>query len=186
MSQDDNNPYGTQEPVPPNPYDGSYAVYDNPAPYGSAPLLLKIAGIVNIVMAGIDILYAALWAIVAICVATGALDPQLANLPERPAVAPGDIPNSVLVAVILGIGVLALAAGLLKLIGGIKILRRSSGAWGFGLVSGILGCLQIWCSYLCLIPLAVGVFTIVVLSLENSRRYLRENPASGAGPSPLP
>ena len=47
-----------------------------------------------------------------------------------------------------------------------------------GLAAGIIGCTQLWCCYSCLLPMAIGIFTIIVLSLSNTRNYLRVSAAA--------
>jgi len=184
MSQDGYNPNEPQEPAPPDFYDGSYPAGDNAAPYGGAPLLVKINAITNIVMSAIDVFWALFLGILAICLATGTMGLHDFNGPERQGPTPGDPPVVVVAVVMGGTAVVSFLAGILKLVGGIKLLRRSRGAWGFGLAGGIVGCLQVWCLYFCVLPMAVGIFTIIIMALENTRRYLHDNPASGAGQSP--
>ncbi|HVT80293.1 MAG TPA: hypothetical protein VHM90_06505 [Phycisphaerae bacterium] len=149
------------------PYQSQYR------PYGSAPTLTKVAAILNIVMAGIDLLYG-LGMLVATIVflIPGAVDKHEFDGNNGPP----------LIAIQIGLPIAFLiisAAGIVKLVAGIKLLRRKPGAWGWTLAGGIVGCMQIWCSYFCVLPMGIGVFTIVVCCLDTVRRYLADS-ASGA------
>jgi hypothetical protein len=70
-----------------------------------------------------------------------------------------------------------------KIYGGITLARRNPHAWGWGLATAIIGCTQLWLLFLCcltpIIPLSVGIYTLVILCLPNVRIYLR---ASSANP----
>ena len=75
-----------------------------------------------------------------------------------------------------GEGALALGAAAVKFIGAVKLLRRARNAWGWGLAAGIVGCVELWCSLGCVIPLAVGIYTIIILCFEHVRRYMQIAP----------
>jgi len=148
--------------------------YQSPyRPYGNAPTLTKVAAILNLVMAGIDLLYGLGVIIAAVCFfIPGLVDPKEFDGNNGPP----------LMALQIGLTIgsfLVVGAGLMKLIAGIKLLRRKQGAWGWALAGGIIGCVQIWCSYFCVLPMGIGIFTIVVCCLETVRRYLADS-ASGA------
>jgi hypothetical protein len=185
MSHDPSNP-----PYPPDP---SFAYQPLPyQPYGSAPTLTKLAGIFNCIMAGMDLLYALGIGVFAILVAAGVI-PQDAFDDKSAFPPPGGGPHVYSgppIALIYGItgaiSVVALAAGIVKLIAGIKMLRRKPGAWGWSLAGGIFGCTQLWCSYFCVLPMGIGVFTIVVCCLDTVRRYLRDAAAGTLAPESLP
>jgi hypothetical protein len=81
-------------------------------------------------------------------------------------------PTWVLVALYGGMGIMSIAVGVLKLVGGLKLMRLRPGAWGWGLAAGIAGCPQVWCSLFCVMPLAVAIYTIVVLCRQDVRWYL--------------
>jgi len=168
-------------PVPGDPFAPDLN-YQGNRPYGAAPTLVKVVGIMNIVTAGIDILWCGLLSVFAIMFGTGNLPKEFQG-PEGP-LPPGASLN--LVALVLcGMALLSVVAGVLKLIGGIKLLRKSRGAWGFGLAGGIIGCVQLWCSYFCVLPMGVGIFTIVVMALGNTRRYLSDHAVGVDSQGPL-
>ncbi len=157
-----------------------YDIYQDPSPYGNAPLLVKLVGIFTIVVAGLDIIYGVVMLMSGIFIGTGAMpipafEVNPAGGAGAPAVPPP--PLAFFVWLLVFITLIAVCAGIVKLIAGIKILRRRRSAWGWGLAVGIVGCLQLWCVYFCVVPLGVGIFTIVVMSLEGVRRYLRDSAA---------
>ena len=154
--------------------------YESVRPHGNARVLLLLAGIFTLVTAGLDYLYAIVITGYGIFFATVTI----------PTTGPGVTPppfdfQKVLPPILLGLALLSASVATLKLIAGIKLLRGSSRAWGWGLAAGIAGCTQIWCSYFCLIPLAVGIFTIVVLCLNDTRVYLSTPRSTNVNP-PVP
>ncbi|HEY4328995.1 MAG TPA: hypothetical protein VGN88_04605, partial [Phycisphaerae bacterium] len=172
------NPYG----MPPN----SYTIYDPPppSPYGNSPKLIQVTAILNLVMAGLDFLWGGVMVVVLIVIGAGGMSPEELSGDAGPG---GATPKWLFILVAGIFALFCAIAGILKLTGGVKLLRRTRFAWGIGLSGGIVGCMQLWCSYFCVLPMGIGIFTIVVLALENSRRYLRENPrVDPNGPPPLP
>jgi hypothetical protein len=147
---------------PEQPYD---IAYQSGNAYRSAPTLVKLAAIFNFVMAGIDFVYG-------LCLIVGTI--IFAVLPDDP----GDPPHWIIATIMAAITVLPFAAASLKLTAGLKLIRFGKSAGGWGLAAGIFGCTQLWCSYFCVLPLACGVFTIVVVCLENVRAYLRDSCAA--------
>ena len=57
-------------------------------------------------------------------------------------------------------------------------------AWGWALAAGIIGCTQLFCASCCCLQVAAGVYTVVILCLENVRRHLAavqvQNPLDAA------
>jgi len=148
-------------------------------PYGSAPLLVKLAAIFNLVMAGLDVIYGLLLAaLVVLIIAMGHAPAGASAGPELFPGRPGEEmkPEDVKIAsAVYGVmAFMSLGVAVVKLIGGIKLLRHSRGAWGWGLTAGIVGCVQLWCSLFCVLPLAVGIYTIVAMSMESVRRFLAD------------
>jgi hypothetical protein len=152
----------SQFPPAPPPYDIGY---QSLGAYGSAPTLVRLAMIFNFIMCGLDGVYGLILAGCAI-----AMPIFLASEPRSP----GDPPPWIMGIILGGVAVLALAVATVKLIASLKLLRFKPNAAGWGLAAGIIGCTQLWCSYLCLIPVACGVFTIVAMSLGSVRAYLRD------------
>lgn len=155
------------DPTEPQPFEMDYQSVNN---QGNPELLVRLAGIFTIITASFDIIVAIFAVIYAIMVpfipdaAFTTTGPAAATLPFNPK--PMILGIAIVAAVIAG------AAGAVKLTGGIKLLRRSRNAWGWGLASGIIGCVALWCSYGCFIPMAAGIFTIVVLSKKSVRTFL--------------
>lgn len=141
--------------------------------YGSAPGLVKAVAIANLILGAVDILYMILLGFYVVMFGTGVITEKMIR--EQMQDRGGPMPPMAVIITILSIfGVLSLAAAILKVTAGIKLLRRGSMAWGLGLAAGIVGSLQLWCLYGCVLPLAVGVFTIVVMCLQNTRNYLSQ------------
>jgi hypothetical protein len=149
--------------------------YQEPAsPYGNGPLLVKLAAIFNLIMAGLDAIYGLLLIGVSVLLVVMGRAPAGGAEMFRGASGEQLKPEEarIMAMVYGGMAVLALAVAVVKLIAGIKLLRRSHGAWGWGLTAGIVGCVQIWCSLFCILPLGVGIYTIIAMSMETTRRYL--------------
>ena len=72
--------------------------------------------------------------------------------------------------------VISLLQGILKMIAATKLRRRSKYAWGWGLAAGIASCMELQCSLFCVLPLAMGIYMIVILCRQNVQSYLRTAP----------
>ena len=149
---------------PPAPFEIAYAT---PSPYGNAPILVKLAGIFLLVIAGLDFIYGVVIAIMGF-----AMGVDVAHDASPP-------PMALFVGIFGGLTLLSLSVCAVKITAGVKLLRRRYHAWGWGLAGGIICCMQLWCSYFCVIPMAAGIFTIIVLCQQSVIRYLREGSATG-------
>jgi hypothetical protein len=141
--------------------------------YGKSPTLVQLGYIFLYIMGGLDFLA------VPFFVAYIFFFPMI--LKAAPAAA-GPPPPPFLAAV-MGVmyGVFAaisLLQGILKMIAANKLRKRSRHAWGWGLAAGIASCTQIQCSLLCVLPLAMGVYLIVILCRPQVQAYLRAAPES--------
>ena len=133
--------------------------------------MLRLVAIFNFISAGIDLLYALAMIGVAIFIPVMIAQENARGVPA------GSSPPPALFAVIYGAcAVLSAAVGTVKLIGARKILARGCNAWGWGLAMGICGCPQLWCGLFFVLPLAAGIFTIVIMCRQDVRTYL-SNPA---------
>ena len=156
--------------------------YATPPPYGSAPTLVRLAAIFNFVSAGFDLFYAVISGVM-----IGVMQHAFTHVPAVPPPAPGAppvvAPPMPPLALLYGIygapGLLCLLLLGFKICGGVKLARRSPHAWGWGLAAAIIGCTQFWmfliCCVMSIIPVGVGIFTLVILCQSNVRNYLRAN-----------
>jgi len=158
----------------------------NPAPdgvndptlsgYGNAPSLVKLSAIFMLISAGltgIGVLYMIFLAVF------------INSIFGHGGIAgPPPLPPFYLRIIYGAMAVFALVVAILKTIAGLKLLRGGTRAWAWGLTSGIVSCIELlWCSLACFLPMAAGIFTIVILCKPNVQAYLRERPA---GPTPHP
>ncbi|HVS72826.1 MAG TPA: hypothetical protein VHQ47_16335 [Phycisphaerae bacterium] len=148
--------------------------YEPPEGYESAPKLVRLAGTFNIIVAVLDILSALGLGTMIVLLATGIV-PE-AMLDSEPGMAlGGSRPPLALFLVTWGCcAALEIAVAVVKLVGATKLLHTSRNAWGWGLATGIVGCGQFWCGLTCVLPMAAGIYTIVILCREDVRRYLRD------------
>jgi hypothetical protein len=169
-------------PEPPRPIE---LAYETPPPYGSAPLLVRLAAIFTFVSAGFDLIYAIISGIM-----IGVMQYTFTHMPPippppgavppagaAPVAAPPMPPMALFYGIYGGPGLLCLVVLGFKVFGGIKLVRRSPRAWGWGLATAIIGCTQFWMFLICcamsIIPVGVGIYTLVVLCQTSVRNYLR-------------
>jgi hypothetical protein len=162
---------------PPSPQPPVDLAYQTPLPHDNAPTLVKLAGIFTLVSAGFDLVHAGIGIAVAVVMYY-----TFTHQPPAAPGAPAGLPfPPVVFAAIYGLpGLLSLAVLGFKIAGGIKLLRRSPRAWGWGLAAAIIGCTEVWmfspCCLMPILPIGIGIFSIVVLCLPNVRLYLRLGP----------
>ena len=153
--------------------------YQTPPPYGNAPTLVKLAGIFSLVSAAFDLVQAAFGVGMAVV-----MHYTVANAPPPPPGAPAvpQPPLALFYAIYGTPAILCLVMLGFKIFGGIKLLRRGPHVWGWGLALAIMGCAEIWTVFLCcpmyLVPLGIGIYTLVILSLPNVRLFLRLGPTA--------
>ena len=137
--------------------------------YGSAPTLVRVAMILLYVMAGLD-LFGGLGVAAAILLKFFVYHAVPVGAGHPP-------PPDVWVRVVIdsGIAILCCLEGALLLVAATKLVRRSRNAWGLALAAAIVCCVQFQCSIFCVLPLGIGVYTIVVLVQESVRRYLQDS-----------
>jgi hypothetical protein len=183
-------PEPTPSPVPVSPAPMDIA-YETPPPGGNAPTLIRLAGIFGMVSCGIDLLYALgmgglsvgmHYLYSTVIPAAAAAAPPAPGAAPPPAMPPGTV---WLMVATYGIpALLSLLVLTPKLIGASKLLRQGRSAWGWGLAMGIICCSQLWMFQPCcvpyLLPLATGIYTIIILSLPHVRTYLVAKNGPGA------
>lgn len=141
----------------------------SPAPQGNAALLVQLAAIFNLVMGGLDAIYALVHLGIAGVVFYFLTLPGAAG----GGAGGGRWPSWTFSLIYVGMAALQISAGAVKITAGVKLLRlkKYPGVWG--LVAGVVGCTQLWCGALCVFPLAVGIYTVVVFCLKDVKAYLR-------------
>ena len=161
----------TQAQPPNSQHQLAYMSVTNP--YRNAPTLVLLAVIFNYVMAGIDLLYGLSclgFAIFMYFTITSTTVTSGSGIP----------PERWIALLYAGPAIPSLAVATIKIIAATKMRRRSRHAFGWGLAAGIVGCIQIWCGVLCMpaciIPLGVGIYTIVIVCLDYVRAYLADRP----------
>lgn len=127
---------------------------------------LKLAGIFNIVVGSLSLL----WAILMLPQAF--FSPVLARLDP-------EVPRALMIGVILVMSALSAGCGVVELLAGIKLLMRGPGARKLGLISGFVSCAGLWGC--CIYPfcLAAGIFTLILLFKEDYRVFLERGEAVG-------
>ena len=144
---------------------------------GKGSLHVRLAGIFNLVMGGLDLVYALYTIFVGAfmyAIFTGKLGPT----PPPPG-ASGMV--WLMTGIHLGYAVCSFAVAPVKIIAGYKLLRGGRNARSWAYVAGCAGCVQIWCSVCCVIPMACGVYTIVAMSLDTVRAYMAGRDAGRFG-----
>lgn len=140
--------------------------YETPPPYGSAPLLVRLAGIFLLVAAGLNFLNAIYSGIMTAIQLLGPAHPP-----------PPGFPRYLLPLMQIVPGVLSLLVGGAQVAGGVQLLRRGRNAWGFGLGAAIASMVEFWNCPCCLLYMAAGVYTVVILCQNNVRVYLKQSDA---------
>jgi hypothetical protein len=148
-----------------------------PNTYDNASMLVRLSFIFFYIVGGIDFLAVPFFIVYIF------LFPMMLHASGPGGAPPPPAAVSYIVSATYGLcALISLLQGILKMIAATKLRRRSTGAWGWALAAGIAACLQLQCSFFCVLPLAAGVFTIVILCRENVRRYLREIPNPQTAP----
>lgn len=160
-------PEGAPPPPPVSP--GMAAPPSPPAPPGSGILgQLKVVGVLNIVAGAIALLMAG---VNAIQVMSG----QMAENMEDALGYDGRELAGPLIGFTVLMALVGLVAGILSLIAGPMILKRSRGFRGIGIVAAILNILSLVC---CCIGPGVGIYSLIILSRSEVAALSRgETPA---------
>ncbi len=148
-------------------------MYESSPPGRNASLLLKLTMIFTYIVCGLHLMGGLLQTTLAIFM-------PYAMQVRPPAAAPGaPAPPAALFAVIYGVlAFVALAAAIVNFIAADRLRKRQRGAFAWILASAIVNVAGIfWCSLGCVLPLAAGIFTIVVLCQEGVRKELAINAA---------
>ena len=156
--------------APPSPYGPAYGYSGGYAPDPMKPI--KVAGIFNIILGSLSVLWAGLMGLYAGLFASGAIPTENGSQPPQVAL---------LVTIFLVMAIPSLIAAVIEIVAGIKLLRRSRGARTLGIVAGFVSVLSLW-SGCCLWPfgIASGIYTLVVLFRDTSRLALE-----GGEPPPM-
>lgn len=123
-------------------------------------LNLKLVGIFNIVCGGLS----AAWALLMLL--ETCLAPIIAEQETNP-------PPTIVIALMFGgMFLLAAAAAVVQITAGIKVLRRSRRARTWGIVAGVVSCIQVCGCCIYPLTLAGGIFTLVIMFGEKAKRCL--------------
>ena len=153
--------------------------YETPRQYGNAPLLVRLAGIFNLVSAGLDLLYVVSRIVMLIFFLT-MLKGAMMVPPPGPGAAPATPMPTWLPLLLQGIpALLSLIACGLKVWAGIAFFRLRRRTWAVGLTGGIAGVIEFWSCPCCIVNMGAGVYTIVILCMPHVREFIqaRENAA---------
>jgi hypothetical protein len=170
------------------PFDNSLS-YASTNPYGNASTLVRLAGIFNLIMGGINAFAALIYIGIVIAmhfVFTGRISGMMGIPPATypagaspPTRMSGMPPEWIFLAIYSGYGLLNLAAGGIELAAGFGILKRKSWAFPMSIAAISAGFLvSFTCSLMCILPIGNAVYTLVIICMENSRRYLRNQTAA--------
>ena len=127
---------------------------------------VKLAGIFALIVGGLS----ALWALLMVLEVLLALAGELDTGPDAP-------PMEVMVLTFLGLLVFSAATAALQVTGGVKLLRRSKDARGWGIAAGIAGCASLWNCCIYPLCLAAGIYTLVVLLMKDVKTLFGARPA---------
>jgi len=152
----------------PPPFDYYTPTQDN------APSLIRLAVIFNYISVGLD---------VCVCLIEFGFGTLFLVAPNMMSNNPGDLPPWILGIIYLVMGLLAAAYAIVKTIGTRKLQKNRPHAWGWGLAIGIIGCAQMFCASCCCLQVAAGVYTVVILSLQNVRNYLASQQGQDTPPA---
>jgi len=151
--------------------------YASVRPFGNAALLLRLAVIFTFLSALFDLLGTIVYVgLIFFMRNLGSRISTGTTSTTSAASMPSTFPMTMMLIEYAVFAGLAFVVGITKLIAGIKLHRLRAGAWGWGLAAGIVGCIELWCSLGCVIPLAAGVYTISILSFAHVRAYMLAPP----------
>jgi len=157
--------------------------YQSTSPFGNAPTLLLLATIFNFVMAGLDFLYAI--AMVGFTIFMYFMLERIAAVPPPAGGSPGPPLPHWFPLIYGAMAVPALGAAVVNLIAGLKLKRHSQGAWGWALAAAIVNCLQLWCNWGCVVPMANGIYSIIILCQPRVQAFLRARPVEPVASFPV-
>ena len=166
------------EPQPSYPLE-----YQTTSPYGNAPTQVKLAGVFNLIMGSINALAALLY--LGVCAfmylwLSGRIPAMGSMAASGPATMPsiaGLKPEWFLSLFYVGYAILNLLSAGGGIAAGIAILRRWPSAFGLAIVAVATQFLASFtCSLLCVLPLGCAIYTLVILCMDQTRRYLRDIP----------
>jgi hypothetical protein len=161
---------------PVNPYDQQPNIDYFPPVTENAEKLVRLAVIFNYISVGLDVAGFLGFGII------GTLFFVAPDLFPRNA---GDPPPALMGGLYAGMAVMMVVLGVVKAIGTRKLQKAGPGAWGWGLTAGIIGCAQLLCGSCCCLQVLPGIYTIVILCLQNVRQYLalrqQQNVAEATG-----
>lgn len=162
------NPYAPRDPATP-------LTYVTPSPHGNARTQVLLAGVFNAIAAGLHGIAGLFQIGVGIFMSFLFKTMPVAGPPGAPPGAPGTptwMPTFMLIYYI-GIGCMGIVAAACNAVSAWKFLKKRRHAVVWGIVAGAISCISLfWCSLGCVLPLASGVYTIVVCCLPNTRAYL--------------
>jgi hypothetical protein len=161
------------EPLPPS----HQLNYEATSPYGNAPMLVRLAGIFNIIVGSLSLLFA----LIQVGVGIMAYLANSGRLGTAPATAPDPFGDAMMMGICGGAGLFNLVTGLLQIVAGISLLRKTPRAYGFGIaavVASFAAVLGYWvvCCFVSIFPLGCAIYMLVVLCLDHCRRFLRNQP----------
>jgi hypothetical protein len=164
--------------------------YPTPSPYGNAPMLVKLAGIFNIVVGALTILFAVVqgvWAVFMRAMLTAPTAPSgtttVWGIPFSTTTTGSPMPGAfqwIFVALYAGAALLDLISGIVEISAGVALVRRSRRSFGWGIAALVASFLSVFssffgvCCLVAILPLGSGIYTLVVLCFDNCRRYLRQ------------
>jgi hypothetical protein len=140
-------------------------------------VLIKLAVIFNYIIAGLDVIAAA-----GQLTMLGFMYYFMTRMTPPTATAPG-MPPMIFMLVYPFYALFALTAATLNFVSARTLARRGPWAFGWTLAAAIVDFFSLlWCSMGCILPLAAGVYSIVIVCLEQVRAELRKG-ESAAPPS---
>jgi hypothetical protein len=157
---------------PPDPFlpDISYATVTG----SREGTLVRLAVIFNYIIAGADVLAAllqlAMMGLMYFVIQKGGMGPP------PPGPAPG-LPPTFVILIYPVYALFALSAATVNFLSAQALRKRKPTAFGWTLASGIVNCFALlWCSLGCVLPLAAGIYSIVIMCLEPVRMHLQNGP----------
>jgi hypothetical protein len=150
---------------PPQPGFPPAAGLATPADDPGALSTIRTAGIVNIIVAVVNALWAGLMALETAFIALGAMDADFAKDPDSP-------PKAVMVVMCATMFFFSAATTAVQALAGFALLNRKPSAARLALASGIASVVSLWGCCVYVFSLGAGAFTLYVAFSEKTKAAL--------------
>ncbi len=167
---------GAQAPGAPAPSQGSpfappASLYGRPppaSPYGPPPRRslephFKVVAIFNIILGVMTFGWAFIWLAELVLFATGQIEPETAD----------EFSNLFAIVFVVVLLFLSLAAGVIHMLAGVRMLGPKPGARVVAIIAGIAGICSIWTCCLWPLGLGAGIYTLAIVLRTEAQDLLK-------------